>query len=100
MNEQELANECLLTAISLIRDEIDEEAWTGELYLTEESDTWDVYYQQRTTGDEMLTYVDTLQPSEFGSAQILGAYLKRLHERGADNVDLPKSAVHMGEILD
>jgi|GEM_PF-2947098 len=101
MDEQELANECMLTAIALIRDEIDGgETWTGNLYLTEEGETWDVYYQEQTGRDEMLIYVDTLQPGTFGSAQILGAYLKRLHSRDAETVDLPKSAGHMGQLLE
>jgi len=97
MNEKELANECMVTAMGLVRDTIEGgETWAGPLHIRRgENATWDVYKETK----KHQTYVDTIQPGEFGSAQILGAYLQRLAQEDK-NQALPKSAGHMGQLLE
>jgi hypothetical protein len=101
MDERERANQCFLTAIELFRGEIDSETWAGQLYLRPgENGTWDVFKREQASDGEIEIYTDTIYPSEFGSAQILGAYLKRLHERDHENVDLPQPGAHRGELIE
>lgn len=96
-DEKELANACLVTSTGLIREDIESgETYVGPLHIRRgENGTWDVYKES----DGVQTYVDTLQPGEFGSAQILGAYLKRLAQQNAGEA-LPKSGGHMGQLLE
>lgn len=52
MSDPELANQCMVTAISLLRDEIDGETWAGDLYLRPgDGETWDVHKRDAASVD-------------------------------------------------
>jgi hypothetical protein len=97
MEEKQLADDCLAGAASLLRDEIDDSTWIGDLYLTPAGgETWDVNRVKGTATAEATIYVDTIAPQRFGAAQILAAYLIELHK---DESNLPKEAKHSGQLL-
>lgn len=100
MTQEELSNECFHAAVGLVRGDVEEETYAGPLYITQgENGTWDVYIEEGHGGDKLRIYTDTVVPTEFGSAGILGAYLVELAQSEDGPVNLPKPAGMMGQLI-
>lgn len=84
-------DEFLAVGGNLIEDDedLDDNFVLGDLQLVRQGEAWQIYHVDQALGDSIQIYTDTIRPTQWASARILGGYLRWLDRLEPENVDLP-----------